>query len=896
MNSQIRLSSLFLAVCLCVGALGALADVHTNSVKNGISNWNSTDSYDDGRIPQPGDVVNIPANCTVTVSGDDDDSFAIVSALGRICPLDQTTSKVVFDIPEGVTKTLEAPIYYSGYGVIEKTGLGELVLASYNKVTNTENTRRDYRTAKLMVSQGVLRMAQNVPMGEYNYGSVSVAEGATLYLHTYGGGSSSSTAYYIAMSALTGKGTVSCANYVSGHETQIRINSSCTFEGKLTGYVRVFVSSGFNLTGVESDTSLVSTVYGNTSGILGFKRIGNAGEPSSVGTASTLSIDYRGGTLRYLGTGEETSTDKGITVAVNDSAGPAQFDAGPYGGLTFLGKWSANQVSIPRMFEFVLKGSNTHECVLANEIATWSSAGTNCTFYITKQGTGTWRFADHASRNYAGGLAVEDGTVRFDSMEEKGFVSALGTAKILHKPYRTRFNPANAVPYAYALGTTNASGSVKTEGTLEYSGDKGVAVATRKTVLKGNGRLKTDSAAPFRYAGVSAVGTGLKTLTLDGSSTGTNEVFDITDGEGQVGIVKEGTGSWRLSGDLSFSGPVDVHGGTLTVSATPSTNYTWFVLNIKQLTHSFVRDSGMEELYVSEIGLFDKNGMLMTRSMKYNPNSTTLQPGECGMRSHLAYNISSTYPLTQCFNGFTSNSMCEMYHGGFKTLKPDDPQTWFPIIFRLKDTAKVPVATYDIAVSHGSQTGQNARMFELLGSVDGIHWDVLHSVEDSMAYDDASKNDGMTVPTGGQWNWKWMYTKTGSWDYDKAHVGKSIRGFSTNVFARMTSVSSYSVSDGAKLVAEGDPIEIDALAFDCARTAGTFENFTLAADGTLKVGNIPAGVRDVKLPIALSDFDDADSLADWSVEVDGTATQKWFPRVSNGELHLCKRGLAILVR
>ncbi len=187
-------------------------------------------------------------------------------------------------------------------------------------------------------------------------------------------------------------------------------------------------------------------------------------------------------------------------------------------------------------------------------------------------------------------------------------------------------------------------------------------------------------------------------------------------------------------------------------------------------------------------------------------------------------------------------------------------------------------------------------MFELRGSVDGIHWDVLHSVEDSMAYDDASKNDGMTVPTGGQWNWKWMYTKTGSWDYDKAHVGKSIRGFSTNVFARMTSVSSYSVSDGAKLVAEGDPIEIDALAFDCARTAGTFENFTLAADGTLKVGNIPAGARDVKLPIALSDFDDADSLADWSVEVDGTATQKWFPRVSNGELHLCKRGLAILVR
>ena len=895
-------AKLLAAVTALTVSAAFCGEVHTNSVKNGISNWNSTDSYDDGRIPQPGDVVNIPANCTVTVNGDDEDSFAIVSALGRLCPLDSQTSKVVFDIPESVTKTLEAPIYYKdGYGVIEKTGLGELVLGSITNVTNTGNTRRDYRTNKLTIGAGTLTMRQGVPKGEYNYGAIDIAKDALLVLHSYGGGASSSSAYFIQITSLTGEGTVTCYS-TSATETQLRTSSRCTFAGKITGSVRVFVSSSLNLTGVESDNTLETTVYGANYGILGLKRIGNAGEPSSAGTADTLYIDYRGGTLLYLGEGEETSTDKKITVSSNDSTGPAQFDAGAYGGLTFYGAWSYNQ-NYPRMFDFVIKGSNTlHECVLANKISDWTVSKTNCSFYIIKRGTGIWRFADHPERTFGGGIAVEEGTLRFDSLDETNRVCSLGKATNLQTPYRTRYDSSRTVDYAYALGMTNAAGAVKSEGTFEYTGTNGVVVGTRTMVLKGDGRIKSDSAARFRYAGISAVGAGLKTLTLDGSGVNGNEIVDIANGEGQVGVTKEGTGTWTLSGDLSFSGPVAVRGGTLKIAAV-NTNYTWFVWNVKQLTSSAYAGSS-SGLMIAEVGLFDADGNILSKGIKDSGNYAELNPGQVAMNSRLSYAHQNGRKPQACFDGVINDSVWEVIPyrtPSWYTVSPDKPDTWFPLVFRLPATVKVPVASYDIAVAYGnnsaSNKGKNARAYSLLGSVDGIHWDVLHEVTDTLAYDDSSKNDGMTIPQRGDWCWRWMFTDT-TWNTTprEPHTGKSIAGCTTKVPVRLANVSSYEVADGATLVAEGDPIEIGGLSFDCSRSAGAFENFTLAADGTIRVANLPADVRDVKLPISLADFDDARSLTAWAVEVDGTVTDKWEPSIVGDELHLVKRGLVLIIR
>ena len=69
---------------------------------------------------------------------------------------------------------------------------------------------------------------------------------------------------------------------------------------------------------------------------------------------------------------------------------------------------------------------------------------------------------------------------------------------------------------------------------------------------------------------ITSIATGSRNFTLrgpgNGRSTGT-----ISDGSGVVGIIKSGSGTWTLEGGHSFTGPVSIQEGTLTVheSASP---------------------------------------------------------------------------------------------------------------------------------------------------------------------------------------------------------------------------------------------------------------------------------------------------------------------------------------
>jgi fibronectin-binding autotransporter adhesin len=78
-----------------------------------------------------------------------------------------------------------------------------------------------------------------------------------------------------------------------------------------------------------------------------------------------------------------------------------------------------------------------------------------------------------------------------------------------------------------------------------------ISTGTNNNVLRIMGTISSVNASPT-------------TLTLDGTSTGSNTIVgNISDGAGIVGISKTGTGLWNLQGNNNFTGNVTIQQGTL---------------------------------------------------------------------------------------------------------------------------------------------------------------------------------------------------------------------------------------------------------------------------------------------------------------------------------------------
>ena len=182
------------------------------------------------------------------------------------------------------------------------------------------------------------------------------------------------------------------------------------------------------------------------------------------------------------------------------------------------------------MASLVLSVDNpTNACVMAGALdSSLDTSGNTNRLYITKTGAGIWRFADHATRNGVGGIAVEEGTLQFDTLAEKGVMCALGTAEDSHSDYYGVYDASKNEGYAFSAG------SATTEGTFEYTGSTPVWVTQRPMVLNGDVRFKNDGNAAFRYANVTPKTAGAKTVkigNLTWSYRVENDWFDDSAGE-----------------------------------------------------------------------------------------------------------------------------------------------------------------------------------------------------------------------------------------------------------------------------------------------------------------------------------------------------------------------------
>jgi fibronectin-binding autotransporter adhesin len=507
-----------------------------------------------------------------------------------------------------LTLTNELDCSYLG----KTAGVGTWVKDGVGRLQWEARSATHYAHAATIANNGVIALGSSATwMGDYNFGTFTVNAPATL--ETLVNGSSQ-------FSSLWGDGTLTNRSATS---YQLRIMTGpCEFSGKILGTIRYYSQGEVALTGTNSTFSGNFAIHSSSGpGITGAKKIGMKGQPSSIGSAIQIDIRENGGTLQYLGTGETTDKDFNFYP----SGTRAVIDGGTYGGVTFNGAWNTSGGKLVRL---AITGANAAPCVFNGVYNDQTSNGTNYSTYVAKEGAGTWIFKHHASRSNRGVVDVRNGTLQFESIAEVGQVCSLGKSDLLFADVISANTNGLGVSYAFSLGTAS------TVGTLEYIGTNTALCSSRKLVLQGNGRLKSDNASLKFSGGIQSLTADPKNLYISGSAT--NTLGSVSDGAGTVGVTKEGTGTWNLSTTNTFSGPLEVKAGQLILD---KRGYAYYRFNLLQRNYGILptTDTNIE---LTEFSLYSADGVRRNLNLVKNGtnNVAGLNPGQfCPVGAYPTY-------------------------------------------------------------------------------------------------------------------------------------------------------------------------------------------------------------------------------------------------------------------
>ena len=814
-----------------------------------------------------------------------DVSLLSLSKLAAVS-LETATSSIVLDVDEGLVLTNNCQITCAAgtqTGLIRKIGAGEIEFG-YNADANAYN-------CNIMIEEGTLVLPQKMTMSKSvtQLGSVVVSNGATLV-----------TAIDAAVDSGTGKGATMVVSLNGAGEITNRCargrrlgfyaaGRTSNFSGRIRPRVLIWPANyegvNVNLTGMESDTAeSVYLAYGAT---LGAAKFGPKGTPSSLGKISSLywRSGGTGGTFKYLGDGED-ETDKNFYVW-RVGGGPVGIDGGN-GGLKLTGtvSWNSEQPKESYgMHQLTLSGDGTLTNVFAGALPTWTYQTTNYNFHVTKKGAGVWRFADKA-QTHSGAWTIEDGTLQFESIKEMGQVCSLGTATNCMESYSGLVDESKRVDWAFKLG------GASTAGTLEYVGEENAFCKTRPILLAGKGgTLKNSSGRQLVFGGVSAASGESVALTLAGDTVVTNEIWDVTDGEGTTSLVKDGSGTWALCGtNNSFSGTVTVKNGTLLVRNLSAQNYDWFKWTITG--HNTVDAGTFADVRALEFGIYDTNNTRMNAGLSTyagycaKPDGT-LPPGMAGYRrAEMSSDHNWRRPLAALFDDGTVVSGAEVAwaqlgYTGMSEVLPSNESSWIPIVMHLSDNS-ARAKTFDVAQWSFSSAGRYYayKSFSLEGSLDGVHWDSLTNVT-------------LTTITASQWSFSKSSYSAGS---AATHTGGCpIAGGPEGTVNALDGVgSSFAVAAGARLAAQG-AATIPGLTID-AEGAGTVEGFAFAENGTLTVKNMPKGGG--VLPGTYVNCTGFENIGNWTLyDADkGRAARGYKLDVSDGTIRIIAPGVVLIVR
>ena len=871
-----RVSALSVSVCLLFLSTAVFADdfILKSSVSGTAFDWREGSNYEGGVAPAAGDYVQIPEGVTAKLSAGDA-WWDFVSSLGRIRPMTETSYFQV-DVPAGVTNALACEVTCTaanekasmGKGGLVKTGLGCLDLKPIGKYTHFTH---------LTAAEGRLRIMDGATESKCYFDVLSVTKGAVLELM-----SSKAAVCH----SFSGDGEVT-----SDQGTTLQTFSSdeeFTFDGRMTGSVKLYALNSINLTATNSTTSGALNVATSSEiaekggiSILGITRFGKRGEAGSVGNPSTWSLgtSVSAGGIRYLGDGETTDRHFALKAYAD---GPFVFDGGAAGGLTLAGgNISIDAKDAALNHRIVFCGSNQTVCVFADRLVERLDANdVRVAYHLLKRGTGTWRLSEtsYAATQlpWSGATSVEEGVLQFDSIAEAGTFCSLGAATNLYSAYTGAPDDSKRVTWAMSLGTPT------TAGTLEYVGTADVDCRTRPILMKGDGSLANSTEQAFRFSGVSTEVGSSPTLTLTGTGAGGNILDGVADtDQDRLSIAKTGAGTWTLSTNVAFHGSLDVCEGRLNVNA--GSRYTWFRFTVTE-NYGDESAAAAKTLYIKRLAFFDKDGISQTVGLAFADDYRTLQPGQFAYGGDYVTRNDKIYPSSTTWedlfadgsDGYANVALAAVPTAG-------EPSTAVPIVIRPPEGAN-PIASFDICYNTSKTGGgrvNQPKAFTLEGSTDGFAWTPLLSKSDIVS------------PGSGYWLKSGLaLSKTIPWATTPYVGGDEIAAPAVRPNP-LASASQVSVAAGATLASESGRTTVDSLKLDIVNGMGTFKGVDFAATGTVEL----VGEFGHQVPSAtLIDCTGFSNVSNWTVTRNKKPVSTRLVTTDDGAITVVRPGMVLIVK
>ncbi|MBR4617397.1 MAG: hypothetical protein IKO55_17440, partial [Kiritimatiellae bacterium] len=611
--------------------------------------------------------------------------------------------------------------------------------------------------------------------------------------------------------------------------------------------------------------------------------------------------------MRFLNVEDELVN---AAFAIRNS--PLAIDAGARGGVQFQpsGTWWGWENTANVQQRLIFTGSNTIANVVNGPIQNNNGYPS---FFVTKRGTGTWRFDNEsiAHQNTSitglrGVFAVDEGTLEAVSLAEAGQRCSLGYADQLFEDVSAATNTLATVPYAIRLG-----GPTTGEGTLSYIGTAAKGITTRPIGVQGKGRLKAPNAPCLNWSGIAGLDSGVENvMTFECAAGQTNIMTDLS---GALSVVKDGPGDLILNGNQAFAGNIVVKQGKATLVNSGSAPYEWFKVTIKEtaaassnpIYESLVITTGTSwngrysrRFEIEEFGLYDANGNRVNAyqngwaGTETTPGWTveTLQPGQIAGAP-----TGEVTPFADAYTGwawYAADKTCfsaskyraATYHwiDGNKYAQYDKPDTWISLVQRLKSEDVGKIASLDICI--GGMQRWTPTALEVFGSADGRHWDSLFTT-----------NNIETSSTARIWL---SGATIGNVSYPEStsHPKFALPRTTQSTLCELPSLRSLSVAEGStlKYAGFGTSLTVSNLVVSAAG-AGTIDGaFTFAESGTLEVPDLPDESM-VTLPGTYVGCTGFSNIENWSLTSGGKAVRRSVS-VVDGKIVISKYGFSIIFR
>jgi len=526
-------------------------------------------------------------------------------------------------------------------------------------------------------------------------------------------------------------------------------------------------------------------------------------------------------------------------------------------------------------------------------------------YYVRKEGSGTWNFKENANSTFAGVFDVREGTLGFDSIAETNVLCALGFATWLSEEYTGDWNESYRSRYALRAGAQAADATA----VLEFNGSESCKTTTRPLLLTGDAHFRANgadgAAIDFTDVTAAAAGAAEKTLVLDGTSTVANVMRDIADGDAIVSVVKDGSGSWQLDGDQTFSGDLVVRAGTLTVKGDPETPFRYFRVTFENNDPACAEYGG----YVGEFGLYDKNGNRLNKGLSFQRPADWVDDGKTwyALPADLAKTLEPNCMTFEKIPGYSTGvvpriadgntgALISLCDGVFNRVDftyafkyPAQEPHVATVSMRLADDS-AEVAYVDFCQRYDTSGTKNANGFRLEGSVNGTDWTIVASTN-SLPY----KSDDYDC---------WYFSNSRKVnDYPDGRTLGDGEGMALTTRAivpmptqdLLAHVRSYSVATGAVLCAEGKGIPaIGKLVVDGDSGCGAIRGFAFADDIVIDVqtkGRPHKGT----LPADFSGVTNFDAVHP-TVTVNGEAGGKYRAKVGKNSVTIEGPGVLLIVQ